>query len=68
MYYSTAPLAPDSVVADVKTRDPLIAIAGWALRADRDTAARANTRKDFGGLLQNDERLIEALCGIDPLI
>ena len=45
-----------------------MAVAHWAAVADRTAATRANTAKDFGELLLNDELLIEALCGVDPLI
>ena len=65
MNYATA-TAP--VPTDLGARDPLIAIARWAVAADRDAAAHANTRKDYGGLLQKDERLLEALCGVGPWI
>ena len=68
MYYSTAPFAPAPFAPDIQTWDPLMAIARWAVGSDRDAAARANTRKDFGELLRNDDLLIEALCGVDPLI
>ena len=61
MFDAIAPFTPD-------LRDVLTTLGRWAVDTDRDAAVRTNTRKDFGGLVQNDEQLIEALCGIDPLI